>query len=234
MRSVLQGIRAFHPELKPPKGAVPCGITPDGKQLFRMVSKRSRAVPDIDPETGEQRWRKQPNTGEPLYRMNKPERYDLEEVFFLESEGNGNVHKVPYLPPTPEQLAAEERKRAVESMGTSLAEALVDAGISPTEAVARLGAARSATAPVPPEGEPVRADGIAAPTDFVVDDENGPPAQALTDYPVKVAGNRWRLSNGTIFVGKKVDAFKAEDDLPEDQKGAELAAKATAAATPEI
>lgn len=109
------------------------GADPVGRQLYRERQKRSRAVPLFDEETGERVHQKHQNTGQKLYPMNRPELFTLERVFYLESEGNGNVRKVPYTPPTPEEIAAAERKGKIESMKERVAEVFVDADISPED-----------------------------------------------------------------------------------------------------
>ena len=160
---VLQKIKPFHPELKPPPGAIPFGRTADGKhQLYRMTSKRSRAVPRFvnTPEAkarekelqdegktpeqvrevmlaeGYQDYRKNRTTGESAYPLNRAEFFDLEEIFYLLSEGNGNIRKEPYRPPTEAQLASDRRRLQVQALGGGrLAELLVDEGITAEEVV---------------------------------------------------------------------------------------------------
>src|SRR3990167_2292045 len=141
---VLQKIKPFHPELKPPPGAIPFGRTADGKhQLYRMTSKRSRAVPRFvnTPEAkarekelqdggktpeqvrevmlaeGYQDYRKNRTTGESAYPLNRAEFFDLEEIFYLLSEFNCNIRKEPYRPPSEAQLANERRRLQVQALG---------------------------------------------------------------------------------------------------------------------
>lgn len=141
MAANLQKIKPLHPQMVPPQGAEAIGVTPDGRQLYKLVTARSRSVLDIDEKTGEQKYRKNQQTGEPLYRMRKPEFYEKTEIFYQESEGNGNVRKIPYTPPTEAELAAAERTRKIAEMRDGLAEAFVDRGLTPAEAVAQLAGA---------------------------------------------------------------------------------------------
>ena len=137
----MQKIKPLHPQLVPPEGSEPHGVTPDGRQVYKLVTARSRSVLDKDDE-GNQKYRKNQQTGEPMYRMRKPQFYEKTEIFTLESGGNGNVMKMKYAPPTDAELAAAERERKIVAMRDGLAEAFVDQGLSPAEAVAKLTGAK--------------------------------------------------------------------------------------------
>lgn len=106
------------------------GVTTDGKQLYKLVTKRSRSKPRLDPVTNEQLYRKNQMTGENMYPLREPEWYDKTEIFYLESEGNANVRKIIYVAPTAEELAAVEREKKIENWQREMAEAAVDAGMS--------------------------------------------------------------------------------------------------------
>lgn len=207
MSHVLTKIRPIHFALTPPTNAVPWGVTPDGKhQLYRMVLKRSRSVPDIDPKTGESKYRKNIMTGEPLIQLRKSEVYDEERIFWLESQGNGNVVQVPYNPPTDAELAKAARDEKIKAMQDKLAAALVDSDVDPSALLQSL------------KGKTETA------TDAVV---SVAPAATTTgpEYPVMYAPGRWELSNGTKLQGKRAEAEEAEAEIQ--------AAKATAESTPE-
>ncbi len=224
------------------------GLTPSGHQLFRSTEKRSRAIPDIDPATNEQRYKLHPTTGEPLYPRNKPEIYDNIRVFYLESEGNGNIVKIDWIEPTAEEIAAAQREKGIKEMIPQLSETLYDADINISDLVAAMKMISQATrgelvdeappaeapapaqalAPLPePEAEPaptVEADDSQAmlatepaaekdPKDVI------PPPPSVKiglEYPFSIRpGGHWRLSDGSEYTGKKVDAQAAETALPE-------------------
>ena len=228
-KATLSRIQPLNPELIPPKGAIPHGIGPGGKQLYREVTRRSRAVPKINPETGEREFALHATTARPLYPLNKPEIYDLERLYFLESDGMGNIYNIDYHPPTEAELAEALRQQRIKDMIPKLAEALVDENMAPEEFVRGL---RGGVIPAPEAA----ADLGATPSfagDRVSDDtsdeegEIDPPVE----YPVALPGiGRWELSNGETFKGKKVEAIQQEESL---QK-ARAAAKAVAEATPDF
>ena len=176
-RQVLQKIKPFHPPeaFKPPKAAEAAGVTPDGKQLFRRTVQCVRAVPRYatTPEAvkrlaeleaqgasateiaqtmnreGLRQYRKNQMTGELAYPLNRAEQYMEERTFYVESQGNGNNTLVSYSPPTPEQLAAEGRRRKVAALGGGrLAEVLVDQDITPEELAAVIKGRRGVPEPV--------------------------------------------------------------------------------------
>ena len=217
MKGTLQRIKPLHPEMIPPAGAEPFGMTPDRKQLFREVIKRSRPIRDIDPATNEQRWRKNQMTGEPLYRINRPQLYDEERIYYLESEGNGNIRRVDWAPPSEREVAQAERRLRVEGMKDRIAEALVDADMDPDELLAGLRAQRAAPVPLPPTDSVPSAD----------------PSPDVETFPMMYAPSRWRLSNGATFRGTKEKAIEAEAAITPEERAAMAEAKAVAALTPE-
>ena len=207
MRATFSRVQKFNPELIPPTGAVPFGVTPWGAQLYRMVIPKSRGVPDIDPATGQQRWRKNQMTGEPLYPVNKPELYDETRIFYLRSGGNGNIQIRDWAPPSAEAVARAQKSQRVAEMNDKMAEALVESGMDPAELLAILksrGATTTATNAVTTEAS--------APT-------------STGSFPEMYAPGRWKLSNGMTMQGKKVEAEEAEADV--------RTARANANATPE-
>jgi hypothetical protein len=209
MRATFSRIQKLNPELIPPTGSVPFGITPNGHPLYRLVTQRSRAVPDIDLVTGEQRWRKNQMTGEPLYALNKPESYEQVRVFYLASQGNGTVELVDWAPPSAEDVARAQKAQRVAEMGEKLAEALVDSGMEPAELLANLKAKPSVTT---------------SGTQSVNVEVPAATGTGVT-YPEMYAPGRWRLSNGDSMQGKRTDAVEAEERVQ--------AARKAAAVTPE-
>ena len=219
MRSTqtLNRIAPLHPPtILPPAGSIPFGTTPDGKQLYRLVTRRSRSVPDIDPATGQQRWRTN-LMGEKILALRKSEMYDKEEVFWLHSQGNGNVEHIPYYPPTPEELAQAKRAQTVAEMNTALAGALVDAGLTPDKLVEMLRPKAPFVAPAPvTELEPPAEPAIEGPV----------------EYPVHMGAKWWTLSDGQRFGGSRKDAEAAELKVKPELREAYTKAKKDAAAIP--
>ncbi len=231
------------------------GLTPNGHQLFKETTKRSRAIPDIDPTTGERRYKLHPTTGEPLYPRNIPEHYDHIRTFYLESEGNGNIVKIDWIEPTPEELAAVAREKGIKEMIPNLTATLYDSGIDIKDLVAAMkmiaqstkgelvDEAPPAEAPEPepkltPLPEPVDAPvEVAEASELAIEpvetaDESQPMLEAEKapedvippptapkiglKYPFSLRpGGHWRLSDGSEYTGKKVDAQAAEAALQE-------------------
>jgi len=228
MKDVLQSIEPIEARMKPPVGAVAAGTTPDGRQVYRLTGKRSKSQPKLNDE-GDQIWRKHPLTGEPLIPLREPVIYDHEELFILEDQGNGNVEKVPYQPPTDAERAAGERAAKIAAMGGgALGEAMVDAGLSnPAEVINLLKARQAApfVAPAPMVGGvPVTTTGSTPPTST----GSATPAMSadeLAKYPVKIGGGWWKFSNGTRAQASEDAALQTEIDVQ--------AARKTAAESPE-
>lgn len=222
----LAKVKPVHAELIPPQGARATGVTPDGKQLYTITRKRSRPVPRTEIVPGldgipieRQVWRKNQMTGEPLYPVNRPQVYEETILFYLESQGNNNVELHPYIPPSAEQLAREERARRVAEMREGLAEALVDAGLTPAELLARI--------KQPDSGSITVAD-----LPVTLTDETNTVTTApvdLVEYPVYMPPGRWQFSNGRILKCKKEEAVAIEAEL----QAATREAAENAAATPE-
>lgn len=133
MALTLERIKPLHPDFHPDPSWERCGMTPSGHQLFKSTEARSRAIPDVDAETGERRQMLHPTTAQPLYPLNIAERYTLERTFYLHSEGNGNIIKVDWSEPTEEELASAIREEKIEVMVPNLAGALVDMDMTPDD-----------------------------------------------------------------------------------------------------
>ena len=195
----LQRIPPIHPEKIPPKNAVAAGVTPDGRQLFQLTRRRARAVPMIDTQSGERVWRRNPLNGEPLYPRNQPGIYEEELLFTLESPGNGSIEMTPYVAMTPEEMAEREYKVKVEQMRDSLADAMVQADMTPAQLLALL------------QGQA---------KDAVVQAEE---TESQAEYPLYLPVGRWQLSNGTVITGKREDAEEAERLLVDEEREADVA-----------
>ena len=253
--AVLQRIKPLHPEMIPPPGSVPAGVTEEKKQLFRLITKRSRAVPryvdtpeararekelkaegkttkevcEIMTAEGLRLYMKNQTTGQNAYPMNRSELYDLDELFFLVSEGNGNIRKQSYYPPTAEELAETRRTEKIKEWADKLAARMVDADVSPDQLVQALferdrdvpgESGPESTTPAPPTSEsaaPSTAESVAP----------------KVTYPLHLGFGKWALSNGEEFQGKKAEAEKAEAALPQEVHLAAQEARATADATPD-
>lgn len=232
----------------PPPNAEPHGMTPDGKQLYKEVRMMATSVPDTD-EDGNQKYKKHPLTGDPTYPINKAVVAPVTMIYYLKAQGNGNVKRVMWRPPTPEQEREALRAQQIHDVTAGLGEALVNAGVSAQD-VADFIADRTGkplpepTAAVTPEvkgttSEPVGLEGNAA--DGSVDRfdelkvenegrvEEAPPELAEKEYPLHTGGPHWILSDGQKFRGKREDAEKAETAIKE----ARAEAKKNTEASPE-
>ena len=85
---------------------------------------------DMGTVDGAREWRLHPVTKEPLIPMNYSENYTHERLFFVESDGQGNQIFIDWNPPTEEEIAAEARDTAVDSMIPEISGVLVDSGMS--------------------------------------------------------------------------------------------------------
>ena len=205
----LPKIEPLEPPLIPPSGSVAAGVTPNGQQLYKLDRPRSRAVPKLD-ERGNHAYRKHQVNGEDLYPLYKPELYTEHLLFFMESDHNGNAYMVPFIPPTEEQLAAEERERRIAAMRDELAQALVDADVSPDQLISALRAPRDvAIAGEPVQGTPAHQD-LSQP-DGPEDDaqpevEETDPDEFEPDFsvfPKQIGPTTWELSNGETLQGSR-------------------------------
>jgi hypothetical protein len=202
--------------IAPPVGSKVAGITPDGKQLYELETQRVRAVPRIDPKTGERVFAKHPTTAEPLYGKNVPERYVQKRLFIMEDQGNGNAGPQAYHQPSPEELAKEQRSLKVKAMEGKLAEALVDLGVDSVEDLARrLTGANGAPQTI-----------TAAPDATQSNDQDKQKVEITLGIPEHQGAGWWVLSNGEKFRGSEKAAEDRELDIYE--------AKLNAAQAPEI
>jgi hypothetical protein len=189
----LRKIQPLHPQLIPPGEAKPAGITDDGQhQLYRMSRRMARAVPMLDKD-GEREWKINRMTGERVLPRNKPEIYVENLLFFLESQGNGNVEMRQYVPMSDEEKRRRERAIQVEEQTPALIAALLDAGVT-AETVkqwAQGGNAPTAETPAPPArpdaDEPVEGEDGETELEPEVNAEGKP-------YPVMYGPGMWYLS----------------------------------------
>lgn len=216
----LTTIKPLHPRRIIPRGAKAHGITEDGKQIYKLVTPRSKSEPLLDYEGNQeikaiealdlpaaekerqiavvkkerQIWEKNPLTGVPLYPRRQPVHYELEEIFIMESDGQGNDLKVLYEPLTPEQIAAEKRDVAMKSAVGDLAGALVDSGMTAQEFVAgRI--------------EPTAKQVLEAEVEELPVLE-----KTVREYPREFEPGIYLLSDKTRFEGEEDEAVVAEVD----------------------
>lgn len=206
-------VAPLHANLTPPAGAVPAGVTHTGKQLFKLKRTMARSVPRLD-EDGKQMFRVNPTTGEALPgmpKLRKPEIYEEEQLFYLESDGHNNVHKVMWTPPSEEELRRAQRRQQVASVKDQLAEILVDEGITPQDLVAAIrGGKVLQDAPVTEDAPPeLAAAGEDAET---VDDAETETVEVdFGAYPKYVKVGTWELCNGEQVGGPGDKALKKEE-----------------------
>ena len=194
-RDVLPKIAKIQARMVPPEGAVPHGQTPEGAQLYRLVQRRSRAVPwydentpdfhrdrkeflrlqtaeqagdpDVDVGSADRFWNSiesmhrvwaiNEKTGEKSYRKSKPQLYDMVQIFYQWDEGNGNVTKVQWSPPTPEEEKAAARQLAIKQLGSGvLAEQMVDGGYTAADLLGLLSRSKQPAAEPEQQVDPQR------------------------------------------------------------------------------
>ena len=207
-----------HGQWEPENNWEPVGRAINGKQLWveRFQDNEPEPMmetikgPDgtaiIDPETGEPKQRRvfkrHPVNGEPLYPMNRRNIVTRERMFYVESQGNWNVEKHFYTPPSEEELREIDRKERIQELKDTFFAKLADTGLSPDELMRRL----QTYGPVMTDEQIAEADEHAG----VVPEPAGDSADEK-DYPLKLAGrNQWELSNGTIYTGDEEGALDAE------------------------
>jgi hypothetical protein len=147
-------------------------------------------------------------------------------MYYLESEGNGNVRRIKWRPPTPAEEAAAQRALAVDRMKDSLAETLVDAGVSPNDLADFIKNRTGTTVPAT-----VTADTATVQETTTTPAE--PEEKVDVEYPVYSSPGRWLLSNGLIFAGKKKDAIKAEEEITDEERADVAESKADSKASAE-
>jgi len=229
-RGTLKKIKKLHSEIVAPMGAKMYGVTPEGRQLYVEERARSKSEPVKDAQ-GNQRYRKNPMTGEPLYPLRKVKLYTENLIYFLKSQGNGNIGRVIWRPPSPEQIAQAKRAQKVKDMQVQLAEALVDNDIAAGDLLGLLGKkdvdaieAKTEPRPVPPPPP------IDAPSVVTEPEKSTEPA---INYPLSVEKGVWELSNGQRFEGNKKGAVQMEKKVAAELAERLADAKANAALTPE-
>lgn len=193
----------------PPKDAVQAGTTPDGRQLWRESIPMARAVPKMDEVTGKREFAKNPLTAEALYPKNRPEFWTWHRLYYLDDQGNGNVSKVEYTPPTQAELAGIQREQRVKDVMAELAGKLIDKNVDLDALLSRIAETPVTTV----ESEEVERL-TATPTSEIVIPE-----------PKHLGAGWWKLSNGDKTRGKLEEAIEAERRIQE--------AKAVAAILPE-
>lgn len=183
----MRKIAPIHPDKKRPPSAVDAGFTEDGRPLLRETTVRVESEPAVD-EEGNELYRKNQSTGEPMYKLRRGKRVRKERLFTLVSEGNGNVRREEYIPPTPEEIERRRQQKATEELLPNLAKILADRGLTPEQLADRLAGPATPAASVPEPESPA-------------------------SYPEHLGGGTWLFSDGTKESGlKKEDAVKLEEE----------------------
>lgn len=222
----LKKVAPIHPNLIAPRGAVATGETVNGiHTVFKLVRKRNKSVPKVDPKTGERAYRISQITGEQLYPLREKNIVDEEVTFYLHSQGNGNVEMVPYRPPTEEEKREQLIRRQAAQMVPQLTEELARRKITPAQLLdALFGGQRQQAPPPPPEVAQAGASSGSIP------EPGAEPAEFAPDfsqYPLKASGvGRWELSSGEIVKGNREAAEQAEAKLQQEQYEAQQEARA--------
>lgn len=217
MRRALDSIPPIKSDLLPPVDALAAGVTPDGRQLYRRVKQVVTTAPKMNPQSGEQLWRINQMGQQTVAVRKVVSVVPTEDLFYLEAEGNGNVRKVPYRFPTADELATLEREKKIKALGGGeLAAALVDAGLTAQEAIAKLLGAK--TAPEPPATPAFSA---------------APSVTSTEIFPKFLGGGWYELSSGRKFQGRAEGAEAAEAEVTDEERAARAEAKANAESTPE-
>lgn len=152
MATTLSPIEKIEVAEKPPKGSRQVGVSPAGKIVWELEEIRGRNEPDIDPETGKQRYEVHPLNLRPLYPRRRLYPQPRKRVFTLEQDGQGNLYMQDFRFPTPEEL--EEKRIADESarLLPTLARMLISQGFTADTLAARL--AQGVNVAPQPEPEP--------------------------------------------------------------------------------
>lgn len=221
MAQTLSRIQPLHAELKPPRGAEPTGQVAHGQYpLYRMTRKMVVDKEVLRDDDGNEMWKTNPQ-GEKLYRMYRPIIGEEELLFYLQSDGQGNVVMVDYTPPTAEQIAAEQREQNVERAQRELAEALVDEGMTASELIAAI------RGPVPtPDADD---EGAVPPPDAEEEPEE-------REYPYNYGVGLWYLSEAHEAACEAGDAkgFKGSREEAEEKAEEWEQAAQNAAQVPEV
>ena len=198
MALTLTKIQPIHPQHVPEPHWEMAGTTVHGRQLYKESLKRSRGVPLVD-ENGERVYAKNPISGEPLYPKNRAEIFHDNRLFFLASQGNGQVEKINYRPPTPEEIRAKERAGKIADVQDQLAAAFVDSEIPIDHLIALLKGGKA----IVPQAELEASD----------DDDDDEPDDEGIEYPRRMQRGVYELSTGESYRGKRSDAAAAQDAI---------------------
>lgn len=177
---------------------------------------------------GKRLYKTHSQTGEKIVAIRKSHLVEEERLFTLEDCGNCNDAIIDYIPPTPAELEAERRKERIKAMDGTLAQILVDGGVTPEKLLASLKAPAT-----PVQVDPTlqgTTTGSDVPFTNTTVEVQAPPEPEVT-YPVYMPVGRYQLSNGEIVKAKKEDAIEMESVLQaerdEAKADAEVAAKAS-------
>lgn len=198
----------------PPDGAEPVGTHPIlGKVLYKMKRDRGKNTPLRDPETGEIVYVKD-SQGQNRYQKRNLVSDPKDYIFYLDQAGGASLALIPYKPPTPEEIAARERKARVESLREDFFEAAAEQGLTAEDLISivtsgTLADGSTAAPEVAQQAETAveEAEKAMEPQpDFEVE-------ETVAEYPHRLERGRYELSNRTVFEGNERDAKKAEEDL---------------------
>lgn len=203
MAQKLTPIEPLHPPMIPPVGSKQIGITPDGRVIYQLDTPMVRAVPKKDPITGEEVWERHPVSNVAVYQRFTKERWTWRRTFVLVSLGNNNLTLEDWHEDTPDELAQKAREKNARELLPALAQLLADNGMTAANLSAgALGSLLGSFAQAVEEDE---------------DEDDVPePGSGSTEYPKHLNGNRWELSDGSVYRGKKADAAAAERMVQEE------------------
>lgn len=145
MAGTLAKIEPVHAYPTPPKGddgqpSKIVGHTSTGAAIYErtIIRPAKDKVPEVDPETGQQKWAKHPTTGEKLYSRWRAVRTERTQQFTLESDGRCNLYVQEYQPPSAEEVQAQKDAAAAETFQRDLAQAAVKEGLSVADLLAAI------------------------------------------------------------------------------------------------
>ena len=209
------------------EASVECGTDERGLPVHTWKNDNlDHPVCEICDTVGTRLYKTHSQTNEKIVAIRRRRNVLEARIFYLEDGGNCHVNMVDYVPPTKEELEAEERKGKVKRMEGVLAGVLVDGGWDDKTLKATLAAGPAPLRGVIPPDQPetvvttsdtfddsspefnmttTNADAPSTPT--------VPPVMEAVKYPAKdEKGPWWTLSDGTRLRGEAA-AQAAEDAL---------------------
>lgn len=211
-RHNLQTIGGVDPRIIPPKGATRVGEVEWGgerKTVYEETFTEYRKVPLVI--DGEEQWRKNPQTGQPVSKIHKLEPHEVTREYILVASPNGQVRREFNFREDPEVIERQKREAAAQEIQEELAAEMVERGLSVGELLDQIGRTEPAPAGSPPEPpEEATEDGDEAPA------RSGPPMVEVEGLTATMApGGRWTLPTGDVVQGTKEEARAALEKLVE-------------------